>query len=60
MNNNNSGGSEDQGFASMDSEEQSKIVKKGGEAVHRKGTAQEFTSGEDGAKSRGEQSSDTE
>ena len=41
-----SSNSGEQGFASMDSEQQREIASKGGQAAHEKGTAHEFTSEE--------------
>jgi uncharacterized protein len=40
------GGTEKRGFASMDEEKQREIASKGGKAAHEKGTAHEFTSEE--------------
>ena len=41
-----SAGTRSRGFASMDTEKQREIARKGGRAAHEKGTAHEFTSDE--------------
>ncbi len=40
------GNTKERGFASMDSEKQKEIARKGGKAAHEKGTAHQFTSEE--------------
>lgn len=45
-NTNNQNHNQNKGFASMDSNKQSKIASEGGKAAHAKGTAHEFSSQE--------------
>ncbi|MCD2512999.1 KGG domain-containing protein [Comamonas endophytica] len=59
-NQNQSGGSSERGFASMDSDKQREIAAEGGRAAHASGNAHEFTSEEAreaGSKSHGGQGS---
>src|SRR5687768_7056775 len=46
MQSGSSAGTRSRGFASMDTEKQREIARKGGRAAHEKGTAHEFTSDE--------------
>jgi general stress protein YciG len=44
-NDNNNDNTDKRGFASMDAEKQREIASKGGKAAHEKGTAHEFSRG---------------